>query len=214
MYAHGRSQRSSEEPATIEDVHNKLFSPRQRESKKNVTPTGPKRQHNKKGSGKKRKGKLLENVHKRNKADSEAVLIAEDIRSLWIDKQITKAEIGLRLLEKTVDPDGKHIKNGKKLVQEIVQLLTETPRVAQYSTIRGWINAARKAKVKYGESVQEKFTIQMKDGSPAFATSADITRYIDKDMLNQKAGNFEDLKEFLTQQMVAQYNRRGLQVHM
>lgn len=199
-----------EERTTIEDVHNKIFSPHQRKTRQSITPTVSKRQHNKTVSGKKRKGPLLENVHKR--PTTEAATIAENIRSLWIAKQVTKSEIGLRLLAKTIGPDGKQVKHGKKLVQQIVQLLVQTPKVAPYSTIRGWINAARKATIQHGDSVHQKFSIGMKCGAPPLADNAAILRYVDSDTLNQKAGNFKDLKQFLTKQLVAQHNRRGVQV--
>ena len=205
LYAHGRSQRSMQEPATIEDVHDVLCSPQQRKSSQRITQSTPKRR-----SVKKRKGPQIENVDKRSK--SEAVSIAEDIRTLWIEKKIDKSEIGLRLFRKTVGPDGKQYKNGKKLVQKIVQLLVETPTVAPYSTIRGWINAARKATALYGDCVEKKFFIKMKCGAPPLADSATLLRYIDSDTLNQKAGNFKDLKQFLTKQLAEQHSRRGLQV--
>ena len=73
-----------------------------------MTQSTPKRR-----SVKKRKGTQIGNVDKRSK--SEAVSIAEDIRILWIEKKLAKSEIGLKLLRKTVGPDGKQYKNGKKL---------------------------------------------------------------------------------------------------
>ena len=200
MYAHQRNELTS----TIEDVNKILFSPKKRKkSRQSNTPTVNRR---------KRKGVPLANVKKRSKCDSEARLIANNIRSLWIAKEITKDEIGLRLLEKTVGSNGEVIKSGKRLVQEIVKLLVQKPMLAPYKTIRGWITAARKAKIKYGDSVRENFSIAMKAGAPPLADSAQLIRYVDSETLHQKAGNLRDLKKFLNKQLRLQHDRRNLQV--
>ena len=87
--------------------------------------------------------------------------------------------------------------------------MVETPKVVPYSSIRGWINAARKATIQYGDCVANKFSIGMKCGAPPLADTVTLLRYIDSYTLNQKAGNF---KQFLTKQLVEQHRRRGLQV--
>ena len=110
-----------QEPATIEDVHDVLCSPQQRKSSQRITQSTPKRR-----SVKKRKGAQIENVDKRSK--SEAVSIAEDIRTLWIEKKIDKSEIGLRLLRKTVGPDGKQYKKGIKVVKKLYNFWWKRPR--------------------------------------------------------------------------------------
>ena len=122
---------------------------------------------------------------------TEVPSLATDIRERWFHPdghQITKAEIGLLLHRASLDPDGEASTENKRHVKHIIKNLTDPPKVASYSTIRGWITAARKATVKYGDKVEEKFGIQRTAGAPSLTSKERLMAYTQSETRLQKSG--------------------------
>ena len=88
----------------------------------------------------------------------------------------------------SLGPDGEPSTENKRDVKLIVESLTEPPKVASYSTIRGWITAARKATVKYGDKVEEKFRIQRRAGAPSLASKDRLMAFTQSETRLQKSG--------------------------
>ena len=109
----------------------------------------------------KKKRKRKRSHGKRSKSIKGIVSsLSADIKERWFHPdghQISKTEIGLSLHRASLGPDGEPTTEKKRDVKAIVENLTESPKLASYSTIRGWITAARKATMNYGDTVEKNF---------------------------------------------------------